>query len=54
MKKEIVIAEVKMNKKKLNLDALKQKSTHLVAHFPKYQIKSLILSLDDAKDYIKL
>ena len=54
MKKEIVVAEVKMNKKNLDLGALKQKSKRLIAGFPKYQIKSLILSLDDAKDYIKL
>ena len=54
MKKEMAIAEVKTNKKNLNLGVLKQKSKRLIAGFPKYQIKFMLLSLDDATSYLEL
>jgi len=51
-KKEIVIAEVKLNKAKINLEVLKQKSPRLLAAYPKYKPTWLGLSLNEVKNYL--
>lgn len=51
-KKEIVFAEVKLNKAKINPDVLKQKSQSLLSTYPKYKPAWLGLSLDDVKRYL--
>ena len=52
LKKELVLAEIKMNKDKINIRKLKKKSVRLVADFPEYKIKWLGLSLVDAEKYL--
>ncbi|MDL2121891.1 MAG: DUF234 domain-containing protein [Deltaproteobacteria bacterium] len=52
MKKEIVIAEIKMNPSKINTGALKQKSQRLLASYPEYRPKWIGLSLKDAMKYL--
>lgn len=52
MKKELVIAEVKMNKNKIDLEALKFKAKTLLASYPKHKVKWLSLSLDDVDQLI--
>lgn len=53
MKKEILIAEIKRNKSKINLEVLKNKSKNLLKSYKGYKIQWLALSLEDAMDYIK-
>lgn len=53
MKKEIVIAEIKLNKTKINIGMLKKKSHRLCAAYPAYKPEWLGLSLDDAEHYIQ-
>jgi len=52
MKKEIAIAEVKMNKERINVENLKKKSQKLLTHYPDYKGQWLGLSLEDAKNYL--
>ncbi len=52
MKKEIVIAEIKMNPSKINTGVLKQKSQRLLASYPEYRPKWIGLSLKDAVNYL--
>lgn len=47
MKKEVAIAEVKLNAKKINMDDLRRRAERLLAEFPKYKIEWLGLSLED-------
>lgn len=47
MENKIVLAEVKLNKSKINLAVLKEKSKNIVNKFPNYQIEYLALSVDD-------
>lgn len=47
MKKELVIAEVKMNKERIDLAGLKTKSKALIASYPKYKIEWQALGLED-------
>ncbi len=51
LKKELVLAEVKMNKDKINLEILKKKSARLIKDFSGYRIEWMGLSLDDAEDF---
>lgn len=48
MKKEIVIAEVKLNKSKSTLEQLKEKAKRIEKSYPKYKFEYLNLGLDDA------
>ena len=52
VKKEIVMAEIKLNRAKINLEVLKQKSTRLLAVYPKYKPTWLGLSLTEVKNYL--
>lgn len=52
IKKEIVSAEVKMNKKKVDLRLLKEKSKRLLADYPPYKVNFLGLSLEDTERFI--
>ena len=52
MKKAMVIAEVKLNKKRVGLGALKEKAKKLVAGYPKYQVEYQGLSLEDVEKFI--
>ncbi|MCP4155591.1 MAG: ATP-binding protein [bacterium] len=52
MKKEMVIAEIKLNKSKIRLEGLKQKSKPLLKSYKGYTTQWLALSLEDAGDYI--
>lgn len=47
LEKTCVIADIKLNKTKLNLPLLKQKSTKLVQEYANYDIQWIGLSLDD-------
>lgn len=52
MKKEIVIAEIKMNPSRINTRVLKQKSQRLLASYAQYRPKWIGLSLKDAVNYL--
>lgn len=52
MKKEVVVAEIKLNKEKIDLNGLKQKSRRIIADYPKYQFEWLSLSLEDIKNFL--
>ena len=52
MKKEIVMAEIKFNKAKIDLEVVKRKARSLLAVYPTYKPKWLGLSLEDAKEYL--
>lgn len=52
MQKEITIAEIKINKSRINIKALKQKSQRLLAAYPGYKPEWSGLSLEDIGDYI--
>jgi hypothetical protein len=53
MKKEMVIAEVKMNKDRIDLAKLKEKSRALIASYPKYKVEWQCLGLEDAGRLIR-
>jgi AAA+ ATPase superfamily predicted ATPase len=53
MKKEITIAEVKMNKAKIDLESLKRKSKNLLMEFPRYKEEYSSLSLADVKKFLE-
>ncbi|MFH0926450.1 MAG: ATP-binding protein [bacterium] len=52
MKKEILIAEIKSKKERIDINLLKQKSAGLLATYPSYTPTWLSLSLDDARGYL--
>jgi hypothetical protein len=52
LKKRIVIADIKLNKAKLNIEALKVKSKDLLASYPAYEVEWLGLSIDSIADYV--
>ena len=52
MKKEIVVAEIKMNPSKININILKRKSKRLIASYPEYRPKWIGLSLKEAVKYL--
>ena len=49
MEKSMVIVEVKMNPKKINLELLKRKAEKLVSLRPDYSVEYKGLSLEDIK-----
>ncbi len=53
MKKEITIAEVKMNKAKIDIEALKRKSKNLLMEFPNYKVQYLSLGLTDVRGFLE-
>ncbi|MBF0531504.1 MAG: ATP-binding protein [Candidatus Omnitrophica bacterium] len=52
LKQEMLIAEVKINKRKINLEELKRKAQRLTADYPRYKIQWQALSLENAKDFL--
>lgn len=52
IKKEVVVAEVKLNKERIDLNALEQKSARILADYSGYKFQFLSLSLSDVKDYL--
>jgi len=53
MKKELLIAEVKMNKARIDLGGLKEKAKALVASYPKYKVQWQSLGLEDVDRLIQ-
>lgn len=52
LKKEMIIAEVKLNKSKINMNILKHKADKIVDIYSDYKIDFLALSLEDIESYI--
>ena len=52
LKKQITVAEIKMNKARINLDALKRKGDKLLESYQGYEVTWLALGLEDAADYL--
>jgi AAA+ ATPase superfamily predicted ATPase len=52
MKKTIVIADIKLNKSKLNIGAVKNKAKELLESYPGYEVQWLGLSLENIADYL--
>ncbi len=52
IKKEIVVAEIKMNPSKINTNVLKHKLQSLLVSYPEYRPKWIGLSLKDAVGYM--
>ncbi len=53
MKKTMVIAEIKMNKDRIDLAGLKVKSKTLIASYPKYKVEWQALGLEDVDRLVK-
>ena len=53
MKKTIAIADIKLNKNKLNIRALKQRADKLVKSYPRYTVEWLGLSVDSLREAVK-
>lgn len=53
LKKEITLADIKLDRKKINLNALKERAQGLLNTYSGYKVKWLGLSLEDVKDYLK-
>ena len=52
LKKKLTVAEIKMNKTRINLDALKRKGDKLLESYQGYEVTWLALELEDAADYL--
>lgn len=52
LRKEMVIAEVKLDKSRISIDALKRKAKDLLATYPGYGTEWLGLSIEDAERYL--
>lgn len=52
MKKEIVVADVKMNKEKTDLEMLKQRAKRIIADYPRYKFQWLGLGLRDVENFL--
>ncbi len=52
LKKEITLAEIKLNKSRISPDELKRKGQKLLATYPGYKVEWLSLGLDDVKKYL--
>jgi hypothetical protein len=52
MKKRIVLADIKLNKAKLNIKALKGKAMDLLASYPGYEAEWMGLSIENIADYV--
>ena len=53
MKKEMIIAEVKLNPKKINIGDLKRRAVRLLADLPGYQVEWLGLSPENIGDFLR-
>lgn len=53
MKKLLTVAEIKMNKTRINLDALKRKADRLLDSYKGYEATFLALGLEDAAYYLE-
>lgn len=53
LEKKILLAEIKMNKKKIDMNCLKEKSVKLLRSYPNYQVSYQGLSLEDIVALIK-
>lgn len=51
--RQLVIAEIKRNRKKIDLNVLRTKATRLVAEYRGYEVEYLALSLEDAATYMR-
>lgn len=54
LKKKIVIAEVKLNKGKINIEKLKFKSTNLLLNYKNYKPEFLELSIEDSARFLTI
>ena len=55
LKKSIVIAEIKINKKRIRMSDLKMKSEKLLLHYSEYTPELIALGLEDIlEDYIEM
>lgn len=52
LKKKLTVAEIKMNKARINLDIVKKKAEKLLESYHGYEVTWLGLGLDDATDYL--
>ena len=53
LKKKLVIAEVKLNRSKINFIALKTKAERLLSSYPGYHVEWLALGLEDIEAYVR-
>lgn len=53
LKKEIVLAEVKLDRSRASINALKQKADGLISSYPGYKTEWLSLSLEDTARYLR-
>lgn len=52
MKKQIIVAEIKLNKSRINTDELKKKAERLIVSYPSYKVDFLSLGLEDVEKYL--
>jgi AAA+ ATPase superfamily predicted ATPase len=52
LRKELVIAEIKRNKSRINLPALPQKAERLLQEYQDYQVEYRALGLEDAEEFL--
>jgi hypothetical protein len=50
----IVMAEIKMNKKRINMNILHEKSKKLLASYPDYEPQWLALGIEDISRYVNI
>lgn len=53
LKKKLVVAEIKTNKARINLEVLKRKGVKLLESYQDYEVTWLGLGLEDAAEYLK-
>ena len=53
MKKKILLAEVKLDTRKISIEKLKEKSVKLLSNYPDYDSEYMGLSMTDVLDYVK-
>lgn len=52
LRKQIVVAEVKRSKEKVNLETLKLKAKRIIAEYSKYKFQWISLSIEDVKYFL--
>lgn len=52
LKKKLTVAEIKVNKARINLDALRKKGEKLLESYQGYEVTWLALGLEDAAEYL--
>lgn len=53
LERRVLIAELKLNKKKINLSALKAKAKNLVTHYAGYSVDYAAIGFEDVKNYLE-